>query len=95
MVSTDTSAASGGDNQIGGVGDGYARDLPPWIDTVKGLHPNFPVYGSQCEANEYMTRIVGGANLLLWAGLYPDRFGQFGGNLLKVGYKQRALAIEL
>ena len=68
---------SGGDNQIGGVGDGYARNLPPWIDTVKGLHPNFPVYGSQCEANEYMTRIVGGANLLLWAGLYPERFGQF------------------
>ena len=68
---------TGGDNQIGGVGDGYARDLPPWIDTVKGLHPNFPVYGSQCEANEYMTRIVGGANLLLFAGLYPERFGQF------------------
>ncbi len=68
---------SGGDNQIGGVGDGYSRNLPPWIDTVKGLHPNFPVYGSQCEANEYMTRIVGGANLLLWAGLYPERFGQF------------------
>ena len=22
---------SGGDNQIGGVGDGYARNLPPWI----------------------------------------------------------------
>ena len=68
---------SGGDNQIGGVGDGYARDLPPWIETVKKNRPNIPVYGSQCEANEYMTRIVGGQNLLLWAGLYPDRFGQF------------------
>ena len=68
---------SGGDNQIAGVGDGYARDLPPWIDTVKSLRPNFPVYGSQCEANEYMTRIVGPENLLLWAGLYPERFGRF------------------
>jgi hypothetical protein len=68
---------SGGDNQIGGVGDGYARDLPPWIETVKSLRPNFPVYGSQCEANEYMTRMVGPENLLLWAGLYPDRFGRF------------------
>ena len=68
---------SGGDNQIAGVGDGYARDLPPWIDTIKSLHPDFPVYGSQCEANEYMTRIVGPENLLLWAGLYPERFGRF------------------
>ena len=68
---------SGGDNQIAGVGDGYARDLPPWLDTVKSLRPNFPVYGSQCEANEYMTRIVGPENLLLWAGLYPERFGRF------------------
>ncbi|NIV33474.1 MAG: hypothetical protein GWN58_29705 [Anaerolineae bacterium] len=68
---------SGGDNQIAGVGDGYARDLPPWIETVKSLRPNFPVYGSQCEANEYMTRIVGPENLLLWAGLYPERFGGF------------------
>jgi len=68
---------SGGDNQIGGVGDGYARNLPPWIDSVKARRPNIPVYGSQCEANEYMTRIVGGANLLLWAGLYPERFGEF------------------
>ena len=68
---------SGGDNQLAGVGDGYARDLPPWIDTVKSLRPNFPVYGSQCEANEYMTRMVGPENLLLWAGLYPERFGRF------------------
>ena len=68
---------SGGDNQIGGVGDGYARDLPPWLDTIQSLRPNFPVYGSQCEANEYMTRMVGPQNLLLWVGLYPERFGRF------------------
>jgi hypothetical protein len=68
---------SAGDNQIGGVGDGYARNLPPWIETVKQYYPNIPVYGSQTEANEYMTRILGGQNLLLWAGLYPERFGQF------------------
>lgn len=68
---------SRGDNQIGGVGDGYARDLPPWIETVKANRAHIPVYGSQCEANEYMTRILGGQNLLLWAGMYPERFGQF------------------
>lgn len=68
---------SWGDNQIGGVGDGFSRDLPPWIETVKANRPDIPVYGSQCEANEYMTRLVGPKNLLLWIGLYPERFGQF------------------
>ena len=68
---------SGGDNQIAGVGDGFARDLPAWIETVKSLRPDFPVYGSQCEANEYMTRIIGPENNLLWAGLYPERLGKF------------------
>jgi uroporphyrinogen decarboxylase len=68
---------SAGDNQIAGVGDGFARNSPAWIETIKSLYPNFPVYGSQCEANEYMTRIVGPANLLLWIGLYPERFGRF------------------
>jgi hypothetical protein len=68
---------SGGDNQIAGVGDGFTRNLPPWIDTVKSLWPNFPVYGSVCEANEYLTRIVGPENLLLWVGLYPEEFGRF------------------
>jgi uroporphyrinogen decarboxylase len=68
---------SGGDNQIAGVGDGFVRDSPAWIETVKSLYPDFPVYGSQCEANENMTRIVGPENLLLWIGLYPERFGRF------------------
>jgi uroporphyrinogen decarboxylase len=67
----------GGDNQLAGVGDGYARDLPPWIETIKALHPNFPTYGSQCEANEYLTRIVGGLNFLLWIAMYPERMGRF------------------
>ena len=68
---------SAGDNQIAGVGDGFARNSPPWIDTVKDLHPDFPVYGSQCEANEYLTRIIGPENNLLWAGLYPEQMGKF------------------
>ena len=66
-----------GDNQIAGVGDGFALNSPAWIETVKGLRPNFVVYGSQCEANEYMTRIAGPQNLLMWVGLYPERFGRF------------------
>jgi uroporphyrinogen decarboxylase len=68
---------SEGDNQIAGVGDGFARNSPPWVDTVKSLHRDFAVFGSVCEANEFMTRIVGPENLLLWIGLYPEQFGRF------------------
>ncbi|MEA3335210.1 MAG: uroporphyrinogen decarboxylase family protein [Chloroflexota bacterium] len=68
---------NGGDNQIAGVGDGFQRDSPPWIETVKSLRPDFAVYGSICEANEYLTRIIGPENNMLWAGLYPERHGKF------------------
>lgn len=67
----------GGDNQLAGVGDGFVRDLPPWIETVKSLHPDFPVYGSVCEGHESLWRILGSDNVLLWIGLYPDELGRF------------------
>lgn len=67
----------GGDNQVAGVGDGFVRDLPPWIDTVKTLHPNFPVYGSLCEGMEELWRIIGSENVLLWIGLYPEELAAF------------------
>jgi uroporphyrinogen decarboxylase len=67
----------GGDNQIAGVGDGFSRDLPPWIDTVKSLHPDFPVFGSICEGQEMLWRIIGSENVMLWIGLYPDEVGRF------------------
>jgi hypothetical protein len=68
---------SAGDNQIAGVGDGYARNSPAWIDTVKSIHPNFAVFGSVCEANEYMTRIVGPETNMLMIAMYPERYGAF------------------
>jgi uroporphyrinogen decarboxylase len=67
----------GGDNQIAGVGDVLLRDLPPWIETVKGLHPDFPVYGSVCEGHEMLWRIIGSPNVMLWIGLYPDEVARF------------------
>jgi hypothetical protein len=66
-----------GDNQIAGVGDGFARNSPPWIDGVKALYPNFPVYGSICEGQETLWRIIGSENVMLWIGLYPDELGRF------------------
>ncbi|MFH0797041.1 MAG: uroporphyrinogen decarboxylase family protein [Candidatus Omnitrophota bacterium] len=68
---------SGGDNQIAGVGDGFTRNLPPWVDTVKSLYPEFPVYGSVCEAHEELWRIIGTENVMLWIGLYPEELTKF------------------
>lgn len=64
-----------GDNQIAGVGDGFQRNSPAWIETVKSLRPNFPVYGSVIECSECLTRLVGQENTLFWMGMYPDELG--------------------
>ena len=64
-----------GDNQIAGIGDGFQRNSPPWLETVQKLWPGFPVFGSMIEVNECLTRLVGQANTLLWMGLYPQRLG--------------------
>ncbi len=65
-----------GDNQIAGVGDGFERNSPAWIETVRSLHPDFPVYGSMIECAECLTRLIGQQNTLLWMGLYPERMGR-------------------
>lgn len=65
-----------GDNQIAGVGDGFERNSPAWIDTVKRLHPDFPVFGSMIECSECITRLLGQENALLWMGMYPEQFGK-------------------
>lgn len=66
----------GGDNQIAGVGDGFQRDSPPWIETVNSLRPDFPVYGSMIEVSECLTRLVGQENALLWMGEFPEEMGR-------------------
>jgi hypothetical protein len=65
-----------GDNQIAGVGDGFERNSPAWIETVKSLYPDFPVFGSIIEVNECLTRLIGPENNMLWIGLYPERMGK-------------------
>jgi uroporphyrinogen decarboxylase len=68
---------SAGDNQVAGVGDGFERNSPAWIETVKSRHRDFPVYGSICEGHEELWRIIGSENVMLWIGLYPDELGRF------------------
>ncbi len=64
-----------GDNQIAGVGDGFQRNSPPWIESVRSLRPDFPVYGSMIEASECLTRLIGQENSMLWMAEYPQRMG--------------------
>lgn len=66
-----------GDDQINGVGDGFARNLAPYVDRVKAAWPDFAVYGGVCEAHEMLWRIIGSENAMLWMGLYPDRIARF------------------
>ena len=66
-----------GDNQLAGVGDGFTRNSPAWIETVKKLHPDFPVYGSVCEAHEALWRIIGTENVMYWIGEHPDEVARF------------------
>ncbi len=68
---------SAGDNQIAGVGDGFARNLPAWVDQVKAKYPDFPVYGSVCEGHETLWRIIGSENAMMWMGLYPAEVQRF------------------
>lgn len=64
-----------GDNHIAGIGDGFERNSPPWLQTVESLRRDFPVYGSIIEVSECLTRLVGQTNAMLWLGQAPERMG--------------------
>ena len=68
---------AGGDNQIAGIGDVITRNCPPWIDTVKALFPQIPVYGSILEGHEALWRIIGSENTFMWMSLHSDELAQF------------------
>jgi hypothetical protein len=67
----------GGDDQLNGVGDVISRNIPAWTERVKSYYEDFPVFGSICEGHEYLWRIIGSENVLLWLALYPDEIGAF------------------
>jgi hypothetical protein len=68
---------SRGDDQINGVGDGFARDTAPFVERVDDIWPDFPVFGGVCEAHEMLWRIIGQENALLWMGMEPERVARF------------------
>jgi hypothetical protein len=66
-----------GDDQINGVGDGFARNTAPFVERVKAAYPEFPLFGGVCEGHETLWRIIGPENTMLWMGLYPDEIAKF------------------
>jgi len=68
---------SGGDDQINGVGDALARDLPAWDERVDPYVEDFAVFGSVCEPYEYLWRIIGSENALYWMATDPELFREF------------------
>jgi len=65
-----------GDNQLAGVGDGFVRNSPAWIDAIRQNYAEIPTFGSVCEGHEMLWRIVGPGNVLTWIGDCPDRLGR-------------------
>jgi len=62
----------GGDDQINCVGDALHRDIPSWENRLLPYLDDFPVFGSVCEPYEYLWRIIGSENALLWMAEAPD-----------------------
>jgi hypothetical protein len=66
-----------GDDQLNGVGDGFTRNIAPFVDRLDAVYEDFPVFGSVCEAHEMIWRIVGTENVMMWMGEYPDEIARF------------------
>jgi len=67
----------GGDDQINGVTDALNRDLPAWDERVNAYLEDFAVFGSVCEPYEYLWRIIGSENALLWMAEAPHLLHDF------------------
>lgn len=77
-----------GDDQINGVGDALARDIPSWDERVKPYVEDFAVFGGVCEPYEYLWRIIGSENALLWLATDLDKVRAF---VERIGAFQLAL----
>ena len=66
-----------GDDQLNCVGDALARHIPSWDDRLKPYVDDFAIFGGVCEPYEYLWRIIGTQNAMLWMGLYPDKLAAF------------------
>lgn len=66
-----------GDDQINGVGDQLLFKTPAWSGRVDGFKEDFAVFGSTCEVYEYLWRIIGTENALVWMMTEPEMMKDF------------------
>lgn len=66
-----------GDDQLNCVTDVVLRNIPSWHDRVNAYAQEFPIFGCICEPYEYLWRIIGSENALLWMALERDRLATF------------------
>jgi uroporphyrinogen-III decarboxylase len=66
-----------GDDQLNGVGDAIGRNIPSWSDRVDAYCADTPVFGSICEAFEYLWRCIGTENSLIWMLTETELLGDF------------------
>lgn len=69
------------DDQINGVGDAIARNTPAWTERLKKYENDTVLFGSVCEAYEYLWRCIGTVNSLTWPLEEPELFGDFVGRI--------------
>jgi uroporphyrinogen decarboxylase len=67
----------GGDDQLNCVGDALNRNIPSWEERLLPYLDDFAVFGATCEPYEYLWRIIGSENALVWMASEPDLFAAF------------------
>ncbi len=68
---------AGGDDQLNCVGDALARDIPSWHDRLTPYVGDLALFGGVCEPYEYLWRIIGTENALIWLAAEPERLAAF------------------
>lgn len=68
---------TGGDDQLNCVGDALSRNLPSWVERMSPYLGDFALFGGVCEPYEYLWRIIGSENALLWMATNPRELGAF------------------
>lgn len=66
-----------GDDQINCVGDALLRNIPAWDKRVDAYVEDFAVFGSVCEAYEYLWRVIGTENAMYWMLEEPELYKAF------------------
>lgn len=65
------------DDQINGVGDELNLGLPPFVDRVHAYADDFCVFGSVCEIQEQLWRLIGPENVYYKMAEDPSRLARF------------------